>query len=106
MSNIKEQIQEDITKNKIMVYMKGTPEMPQCGFSKAVVDVMEILEVPFASKDVLADPELRDGIKQFTSWPTVPQVFIGGQFIGGCDIVRDLYSKGELEGMVKAALAK
>lgn len=102
MSDIQSKIQEDITKNKIMIYMKGTPEMPQCGFSKAVVDVMEVLGVPFGSKDVLADPELRDGIKRFTNWPTIPQVFINGQFVGGCDIVRDLYMKGELETMVKA----
>lgn len=86
--------------------MKGTPEMPQCGFSKAVVDVFEVLEVPFASRDVLADPALRDGIKTFSEWPTIPQVFIDGKFIGGCDIIRDMYFKGELEPLVKAALKK
>lgn len=103
---IQERIAKEVSDNKIMIYMKGTAEMPQCGFSKAVVDVFEVLGVPFETRDVLSDPELRDGIKQFTNWPTIPQIFIGGQFVGGCDIVRDLYMKGELEGMVKEALGK
>ena len=107
MSNaVHDQISKDITENKIMIYMKGTPEMPQCGFSKAVVDVFEVLGVPFGSKDVLADPDLRDGIKAFTQWPTIPQVFIDGKFIGGCDIIREMYFNGELEPLVKAALHK
>ncbi|NBX91920.1 MAG: Grx4 family monothiol glutaredoxin [Proteobacteria bacterium] len=106
MSSVHDQIAKEIAENKIMIYMKGTPEMPQCGFSKAVVDVFEVLEVPFASRDVLADPALRDGIKTFSEWPTIPQVFIDGKFIGGCDIIRDMYFKGELEPLVKAALKK
>jgi len=104
--NIKEQIAKDVAENKIMIYMKGTPQMPQCGFSKAVVDVFEVLDVPFSSKDVLADPVLRDGIKMFTQWPTIPQVFIDGKFIGGCDIIREMYFNGELEPLVKQALGK
>jgi len=104
--SIHEQIKKDVSENKIMIYMKGTPQMPQCGFSKAVVDVFEVLEVPFHSKDVLADPVLRDGIKAFTQWPTIPQVFIDGKFIGGCDIIREMYFKGELEPLVKGALNK
>lgn len=103
---VHKQIEKEITENKIMIYMKGTPEMPQCGFSKAVVDVFEVLEAPFASRDVLSDPDLRDGIKNFTHWPTIPQVFIDGKFIGGCDIIREMYFKGELEPLVKAALGK
>lgn len=107
MSNpVHDKIAKEVTENKIMIYMKGTPAMPQCGFSKAVVDVFEVLEVPFASRDVLADPALRDGIKAFTQWPTIPQVFIDGKFVGGCDIIREMYFKGELEPMVKAALQK
>lgn len=107
MSNpVHEQIAKEVAENKIMIYMKGTPQMPQCGFSKAVVDVFEVLEAPFASRDVLADPALRDGVKAFTQWPTIPQVFINGQFVGGCDIIREMYFKGELEPLVKAALQK
>ena len=104
--SVQNQITQDIKDNKIMIYMKGTPEMPQCGFSKAVVDVFEVLAVPFASKDALSDPALRDGIKAFTQWPTIPQVFIDGKFIGGCDIIREMYFNGELEPLVKAALGK
>jgi len=105
-SPIHERIQKEISENKIMVYMKGTPEMPQCGFSKAVVDVFEVLEAPIASRDVLADPVLREGIKTFTQWPTIPQVFIDGKFVGGCDIIREMYFKGELEPLVKSVLQK
>lgn len=104
--SVQNQINQDIKENKIMIYMKGTPQMPQCGFSKAVVDVFEVLDVPFGSKDVLSDPALRDGIKAFTQWPTIPQVFIDGKFIGGCDIIREMYFNGELEPLVKAALGK
>lgn len=107
MSNsVHDQIQKEVSENKIMVYMKGTPEMPQCGFSKAVVDVFEVLEAPIASRDVLADPVLRDGIKSFTQWPTIPQVFIDGKFVGGCDIIREMYFKGELETLIKSVLQK
>lgn len=107
MSNpVHDQIQKEVSENKIMVYMKGTPEMPQCGFSKAVVDVFEVLEAPIASRDVLSDPALRDGIKSFTQWPTIPQVFIDGKFVGGCDIIREMYFKGELETLVKSVLEK
>jgi len=107
MSNpVHDQIQKEVSENKIMVYMKGTPEMPQCGFSKAVVDVFEVLEAPIASRDVLSDPALRDGIKSFTQWPTIPQVFIDGKFVGGCDIIREMYFKGELETLVKSVLQK
>lgn len=104
--NVQNQIAKDVAENKIMIYMKGTPKMPQCGFSKAVVDVFEVLDVPFASKDVLADPALRDGIKNFTQWPTIPQIFIDGKFIGGCDIIREMYFNGELEPLVKQVLGK
>ena len=100
---VQNQIQEDITKNPIMVYMKGDRKIPMCGFSKAVVDVFEHLGVKFETRDVLTQPGLRDGIKQFTQWPTIPQVFVNGKFIGGCDIIREMYQSGELQNLVKTA---
>lgn len=99
-SDIKEQIQKDISENKIMIYMKGTPDLPQCGFSKAVVDVFQELCVKFQTRDVLSDPKLRQGIKAFTNWPTIPQVYINGEFVGGCDITLEMYKSGELKKMV------
>ena len=80
--------------------------MPQCGFSKAVMDVFDHMGVEYKTFDVLSDPAVRDGIKKYTQWPTIPQVFIKGQFIGGCDIVRDLFQSGELEKLVKEAVGK
>jgi monothiol glutaredoxin len=103
-STIAERIQREIHENPILVYMKGTPEFPQCGFSGATVRAFELLGVKIASRDVLADPELREGIKRFSNWPTIPQVYIGGQFVGGCDIVREMYESGELAELVKKAL--
>jgi monothiol glutaredoxin len=99
-----ERIQETISNNKIMIFMKGTANFPQCGFSAATVQVFEQLGVPYETADVLSDPELRDAIKQFSNWPTIPQVFIGGKFVGGCDIVRELYESGELQTLVDSAL--
>lgn len=99
-SDIKEQIQKDISENKIVIYMKGTPDMPQCGFSKAVVDVFKELAVKFETRDVLSDPKLRQGIKAFTNWPTIPQVYIDGEFVGGCDITLEMYKSGELKKML------
>ena len=101
MRDVQKEIAEDVKKNKIVLYVKGSPEMPQCGFSKAIMDVFHSLSVPFETRDVLSDPDIRDGIKQFTNWPTIPQVFINGEFIGGCDIVKDLHMRGELKEMVK-----
>jgi monothiol glutaredoxin len=94
-------IAETIKNNPIVLYVKGNPEMPQCGFSKVVMDIFGKLGVPFKTVDVLSNPDIRDGIKVFTQWPTIPQVFIHGEFVGGCDIIRDLYSKGELEKLVQ-----
>ncbi len=99
-----ERIQKAVADNKIMIFMKGTANFPQCGFSAATVQVFEQLGVPFQTADVLTDPELREGIKRYTNWPTIPQVFIGGKFIGGCDIVREMYESGELQDLVKSAL--
>lgn len=101
MSDIFKQIEEDIEKNKIMIFMKGTKDAPQCGFSAAVVDIFKFLGVPFETKDVLANMELREGIKKYTNWNTIPQVFVNGKFIGGCDITRELYQNGELQKLVQ-----
>jgi monothiol glutaredoxin len=102
--DITERIHTAISNNKVMIFMKGTASFPQCGFSAATVQVFEQLGVPFETADVLSDPELRDGIKQFSNWPTIPQVFIGGKFVGGCDIVRELYESGELQTLLDSAL--
>lgn len=99
-----ERIQSAISNNKIMIFMKGTANFPQCGFSAATVQVFEQLGVPFETADVLTDSELRDAIKRYSNWPTIPQVFIGGKFIGGCDIVRELYENGELQSLVESVL--
>lgn len=99
--SVKNRIAEDIKNNKIIMYVKGNKEMPMCGFSKTVMDIFEDLGVKFETRDVLSDPEIRDGIKQFTNWPTIPQIFIKGEFVGGCDIIRDLYASGELAELVK-----
>ncbi|BAF89436.1 MULTISPECIES: Grx4 family monothiol glutaredoxin [Azorhizobium] len=88
-----------ISENDIMVFMKGTPAMPRCGFSGAVVQILNTLGVPYATLDVLEDPFVREGIKEFTNWPTIPQVFVKGEFIGGCDIVREMAQKGELQAL-------
>ena len=95
-SPIFERIREDVTDNEVVLFMKGTPVFPQCGFSAAVVQALGSLGVRFKGIDVLADPELREGIKQFSNWPTVPQLYVKGEFVGGCDIVREMYENGEL----------
>ncbi len=102
--DVVERIQSAVSSNKIMIFMKGTANFPQCGFSAATVQVFEELGVPFETADVLTDPELRDAIKRFTNWPTIPQVFIGGKFVGGCDIVREMYESGELQSLLESAL--
>jgi monothiol glutaredoxin len=99
-----DRIKREISENPIMVYMKGTPDFPQCGFSGATVRAFELLGAPIASRNVLEDPELRDAVKRFSNWPTIPQVYIGGQFVGGSDIVREMYESGELAELVKKTL--
>lgn len=97
-----EQIQNDINANDVVLYMKGTKLMPQCGFSATVVQVLERVGVTnFKDVNVLADNEIREGIKQFTNWPTIPQLYVKGEFIGGCDIVREMYQTGELQQLLK-----
>ena len=102
MADITERIESAIAGNKVMIFMKGTRSFPQCGFSAATVQIFEQLGVPFETADVLSDPELREAIKRYSNWPTVPQVYINRKFIGGCDIVRELHENGELETLVKA----
>ena len=94
---LRTQIAEDIKNNRILLYMKGTPDAPKCGFSAQVVQILNSYEVPFASRDILESWELREGIKEFTNWPTVPQLYVDGKFIGGCDITMELHRKGELK---------
>lgn len=102
MSNtVSERIQNEINANPVMLYMKGTPMFPQCGFSARVVQILSHMNVPFHTADVLEDPALRDGIKQFSNWPTIPQLFVRGEFVGGCDIVTEMFQSGELETLFK-----
>ena len=91
------QIQQEIDDNAVVLFMKGTPMFPQCGFSAAVVQALSLLGVKFKGVDVLTDPAVRDGIKQFSNWPTIPQLYVKGEFVGGCDIVREMFESGELE---------
>ncbi|MBR8834671.1 MAG: Grx4 family monothiol glutaredoxin [Stigonema ocellatum SAG 48.90 = DSM 106950] len=102
---IKERIDNLVQQNKIMVFMKGTKLMPQCGFSNNVVQILSTLGVPFETVDVLEDPDIRQGIKEYSNWPTIPQVYINGQFVGGSDILIEMYNKGELQQTVEVALA-
>ena len=94
-----ERIRRDIDDAEVVLYMKGTPVFPQCGFSAAVVGVLSHLGIKFKGVDVLQDPGLRDGIKQFSNWPTIPQLYVKGEFVGGCDIVREMFETGELQQM-------
>ena len=96
---VNERIKTDIAQNDVMLFMKGTPVFPQCGFSASVVQILNHVGVKFGSADVLVDPEIRDGIKTFSNWPTVPQLYVKGEFVGGCDIVREMFEAGELEQM-------
>ena len=96
-----ERIQHDIATNRIMLYMKGTPELPMCGFSQTVVDILNQLSVDFSSTDVLKDMDIREGIKKFSDWPTIPQLYVEGEFVGGCDIVGEMFETGELQPLLQ-----
>ena len=104
-NKIFDQIKEEISNNEIVLYMKGTADFPQCGFSSMVVGILQTMGLKFKDVNVLVDAHLRQGIKDFSDWPTVPQLYIGGEFIGGCDIVRELYETGELTKMLKNSQA-
>ncbi len=92
-----DRIKSEIDGNDIVLFMKGSPMMPQCGFSAAIAQALTMLEVKFKGIDVLADDALRQGIKEFSSWPTIPQLYVKGEFVGGCDIVREMHESGELK---------
>ncbi|NHN88897.1 Grx4 family monothiol glutaredoxin [Acetobacter conturbans] len=94
-------IQALVEENPVVLFMKGTPDFPQCGFSARVVQVLNHLGVPFKAENVLADPEMRDGIKIFSDWPTIPQLYVNGEFLGGCDIVMEMAQSGELQTLLK-----
>lgn len=102
---LKERIDTLVKQHKILVFMKGSKLMPQCGFSNNVVQILNTLGVPFETVDILADSELRQGIKEYSNWPTIPQVYIDGEFIGGSDVMIELYQNGELQQMAEVALA-
>lgn len=103
MSEAIDRIHSAITDNRICIFMKGNRNFPMCGFSAATVQVFEELGVPYGTVDVLSDPELREQIKIYSNWPTIPQVYIDRKFVGGCDVVRELYETGELQQLVKSA---
>ena len=96
-----DEIKREVTDNDVVLFMKGTPVFPQCGFSAAVVEVLSRMGVQFKGIDVLSNAEIRQGIKEFSNWPTIPQLYIKGEFVGGCDIVREMYQSGELETLFK-----
>jgi monothiol glutaredoxin len=95
-----------VKSNKVVIFMKGTPTFPQCGFSAATVAVLKELGVPFKAVNVLEDMAVREGVKKYSNWPTIPQLYVGGQFVGGCDIVREMHAAGELKPLVDKALAE
>ncbi len=90
-------IKTKIEQTPVMLYMKGTPQFPQCGFSSAIVQILDYLGVDYGSENVLADPSIRQGIKDYSDWPTIPQLYVKGEFVGGCDIVREMFESGELK---------
>ncbi|HEY9797168.1 MAG TPA: Grx4 family monothiol glutaredoxin [Leptolyngbyaceae cyanobacterium] len=102
---LKERLDSLVNQNKILVFMKGNKLMPQCGFSNNVVQILNTLGVPYETIDVLADSEIRQGIKEYSNWPTIPQVYINGEFVGGSDVLIELYQQGELQQIVEVALA-
>tara|TARA_B100001123_G_C14474813_1_gene695929 strand:- start:35 stop:376 length:342 start_codon:yes stop_codon:yes gene_type:complete len=99
--DIKKQINNELEKNEVCLFMKGTPDVPQCGFSLAVSNVLKHLEVNFKGINVLENSSIREGIKAYSDWPTIPQLYIKGEFIGGCDIIKDMFEKGELQKKLK-----
>ena len=102
MSDAKSRIDEIVKNNQVVLFMKGTPLFPQCGFSSRAVTILEHLYVPFESVDVLQDPEIRNGIKEYSDWPTVPQLYVKGEFVGGSDIMLEMFQSGELQQLVNA----
>ena len=101
--SVQKEIEQDVKNNKVMLYMKGTPESPMCGFSAQVVNVLKTYNVPFKSFNVLEDESIRQAIKEYADWPTIPQLYVNGEFIGGCDIMMELHQSGELKKLLETA---
>jgi monothiol glutaredoxin len=101
MTDVHKRIDDEVKGNPVVLFMKGTPVFPQCGFSAAVVQILSHLGVKFKAIDVLKDPEIRSGIKEFSNWPTIPQLYVKGEFVGGCDIIREMFQAGELQQTLK-----
>ncbi len=98
---IKQSIEDDISSNNVHLFMKGTPLFPQCGFSSTVVQILTYLEVPFTTTNVLENENVREGIKEFSNWPTIPQLYVKGELMGGCDIIKEMFENGELQEIFK-----
>ena len=103
--DLKRRIEETLHKDRVMLFMKGSPSMPQCGFSATVVGVLKEVGVPFGSFNILADGEMREGLKEYASWPTFPQLYVDGKLVGGCDIVRAMHARGELQPLLTGKAA-
>jgi len=101
MKNVQKKIDELVKSNDVLLFMKGSPELPQCGFSMTVSKILKDLNIKFHSINVLEDEEIREGIKKYSNWPTIPQLYIKGNFVGGCDIVKEMHQKGELQKILK-----
>ncbi len=102
--DISEEIRKEVEDNPVLIYMKGTAGSPRCGFSAAAVEVLRSYGIPFKDVDVLADPEKWQAVKTYADWPTIPQIYIGGKFIGGCDILREMHARGEIAALLEKAL--
>jgi monothiol glutaredoxin len=100
-SIVQDRIRQQVSDAPVVLFMKGTPVFPQCGFSAAVVQILSHMGVKFKGVDVLADPSVRQGIKEFSSWPTIPQLYVKGEFVGGCDIIREMFESGELKELLE-----
>jgi monothiol glutaredoxin len=101
MTEVAERIEAELKANPVVIFMKGTPVFPQCGFSARVVQILSHVGVPFKGINVLEDTEIREGIKAYTNWPTIPQIYVQGEFVGGCDIIIEMFQSGELQAMLK-----
>lgn len=103
--DVQEKIKQQIASDDVVLYMKGTPQMPRCGFSSRATQLLGACGVQYTSVDVLADPEVREGIKQYSNWPTIPQLYVRGEFVGGCDIMVEMYQRGELQKLLNGIKA-